>query len=278
MSKESKRLWMTPKAGQCGMTARTKGRPLELSTHLQAQVHCAEQEQVEMSESSAQLPLLQGDSLANLSVLQGSEKARKMTATSGQKCLPLSEPSDPLGCLLRMLLESSRWHSTLCYLTWRTRATPQRRWIYQLVPSMPNTDGIESGLWATPQAMDCLTPKQEKGLTKEITESRKGRSKFADLKEQAVYGVKMWPSPRAGNLGSRPNQKGGKILAEEVKKLLPTPKERDWKGQTQRGIYAEQDALPNMNRGDGKVIGGQLNPNWVEWLTGFPIGWTDLDV
>lgn len=21
---------------------------------------------------------------------------------------------------------------------------------------------------------------------------------------------------------------------------------------------------------------GQLNPDWVEWLMGFPIGWTDL--
>jgi hypothetical protein len=34
------RLWMTPKAGQCGMTARTKGRPLEKSTHLSAQIYC----------------------------------------------------------------------------------------------------------------------------------------------------------------------------------------------------------------------------------------------
>lgn len=24
-------------------------------------------------------------------------------------------------------------------------------------------------------------------------------------------------------------------------------------------------------------IGGQLNPNWVEWLMGWPIGWTDLE-
>jgi len=29
---------------------------------------------------------------------------------------------------------------------------------------------------------------------------------------------KQWPSPRAGNPGSRPNMKGGKILAEEAKK------------------------------------------------------------
>ena len=25
-------------------------------------------------------------------------------------------------------------------------------------------------------------------------------------------------------------------------------------------------------------IGGMLNPTWVEWIQGFPLGWTDLDV
>jgi len=25
------------------------------------------------------------------------------------------------------------------------------------------------------------------------------------------------------------------------------------------------------------ATGGQLNPPWVEWLMGFPIGWTDLE-
>jgi hypothetical protein len=33
------RMWMTPQAGQCGMTAKTSGRPLDKSTHLQAQVY-----------------------------------------------------------------------------------------------------------------------------------------------------------------------------------------------------------------------------------------------
>jgi DNA (cytosine-5)-methyltransferase 1 len=24
------------------------------------------------------------------------------------------------------------------------------------------------------------------------------------------------------------------------------------------------------------ITSGQLNPNWVEWLMGYPTGWTDL--
>lgn len=27
----------------------------------------------------------------------------------------------------------------------------------------------------------------------------------------------------------------------------------------------------------GGATGGKLNPTWVEWLMGFPLGWTDLD-
>lgn len=27
---------------------------------------------------------------------------------------------------------------------------------------------------------------------------------------------------------------------------------------------------------DPSTIGGKLNPTWVEWLMGFPLGWTDL--
>jgi hypothetical protein len=26
----------------------------------------------------------------------------------------------------------------------------------------------------------------------------------------------------------------------------------------------------------GMAAGGALNPTWVEWLMGFPLGWTDL--
>ena len=49
---------------------------------------------------------------------------------------------------------------------------------------------------------------------------------------------------------------------------VPTPCARDWKN----------DILPHGNHSPGlaRVIGGMLNPPWVEWLMGWPIGWTDL--
>ena len=53
------------------------------------------------------------------------------------------------------------------------------------------------------------------------------RQKLAQVTD--VKECSSWPTPRAANFGSRPNGKGGKILAEEVKKMWPSPRARDWK-------------------------------------------------
>jgi hypothetical protein len=89
----------------------------------------------------------------------------------------------------------------------------------------------------------------------------------------------MWPTPKASAAGpdfAKMDRSATGISLQTAVAMFPTPKSRDWKGQSQRGIHAQGDALPNLDRGDGTVIGGSLNPNWVEWLMGWPIGWTDL--
>jgi hypothetical protein len=52
------------------------------------------------------------------------------------------------------------------------------------------------------------------------------------------------------------------------RRLWPTPVARDWKGPGLRGQLPTELA---------KEESGQLNPTWVEWLMGFPLGWTDLE-
>jgi hypothetical protein len=78
---------------------------------------------------------------------------------------------------------------------------------------------------------------------------------------------RIWPTPRASNpAGSRPNGKGGKVLSEEV--LIE-------EGLRKRGenIEALKDTSESSSE---KRPRGSLNPTWVEWLMGFPTGWTDL--
>lgn len=51
-----------------------------------------------------------------------------------------------------------------------------------------------------------------------------------------------------------------------------TPTARDWKGYTHRSGETLCNQLRAMYGGSGIP-----NPNWIEWLIGFPIGWTALE-
>src|SRR5690625_4243289 len=101
-----------------------------------------------------QLNLLAEDSLANLTVLPGSKRARKMTVISGQKCLGSSKKLNPIGLLEKMLLTSSIWSSNVRYLTWKALVTKHGRLYYRLVPSEQYIKGKERSLWPTPLASD----------------------------------------------------------------------------------------------------------------------------
>lgn len=61
--------------------------------------------------------------------------------------------------------------------------------------------------------------------------------------------------------------------------FFPTPITRDYRGARTPEKLKEKgrsvtNSLPDYIRSGGEV--GQLNPTWVEWLMGFPIGWTEL--
>ena len=99
--------------------------------------------------------------------------------------------------------------------------------------------------------------------------------------------VARWPTPMASDSqgsGSRntPGSKAhpGVSLTDAVRGdggigRTPTPSANDWKGSSKSGQRRGQLTDPAMG-----VIppGGQLNPTWVEWLMGFPLGWTDSNV
>lgn len=138
---------------------------------------------------------------ASPSVQPGSEWARTTTATSGRSLLALCESSGRVGSLARMLLGTSRWGSTKCFLTWRAWATPGKRLLFQLVPSRPLIDETGFGLWPTPRSR----------MTGRVT-----RERLNDL-----------------------NRNLERALAEVGENGLP-------------------------------------NPDWLEWLMGYPIGWTEL--
>lgn len=81
---------------------------------------------------------------------------------------------------------------------------------------------------------------------------------------ETEYG--LWPTPDAGVYGA------GTTLAVAVR-LWPSPMARDFrypgKSRLERTGGRQGEVLP-------QAVGGPLNPTWVEWLMGFPLGWTEL--
>ena len=92
------------------------------------------------------------DSLASRSHRREDNAPKTTPAISGQKCLELSGSSGPLGLLERTLLGSSNWAWTKYSLTWKAKATPQGRLIFQLARQAPRTSDNGSGLLHTPTA------------------------------------------------------------------------------------------------------------------------------
>lgn len=122
----------------------------------------------------------------------------------------------------------------------------------------------------------------------------------------------MWPTPKASD--AKPRTSPADFLRdspglETVVNMWPTPKASDWNKRgnisphPRNGLPGAVANFPTPNASDadkwsneslserkakGRQIrfntavspqggnGGRLNPNWVEWLMGWPIGWTDL--
>ena len=74
---------------------------------------------------------------------------------SGRKCIDSYESSGRDGSFAKTLLATLNSVSTPYSLTWTTPATPQRRLLFQLVPSGRLTGGTVYGLLPTPLASDC---------------------------------------------------------------------------------------------------------------------------
>lgn len=205
---------------------------------------------------------------ASLSLLPGSVKAMEMTVTSGLRCSESLENSNPLGSLVKMCLESSIWHSTRCYLTWQTKATPHNRLLFRLAVSMPHIEGIESQLWPTP-------------VHGHVTGGTGAMAIMKKFLQQGKITQEEYRSFVAGNGGKTNPELLEWLMGYQAAftQLLPTPRASDYKGSPLNryvgGVhYRHQlDELVEVTP-LGKI--GQMNPEWVEWLMGYPIGWTEL--
>ena len=192
-----------------------------------------------MSEQvNGQLTLYPVDSPANPFPWLESKRGKMTTVTFGLRCCGLSENCARIASSVRMYLESSRLPPGKWSRIWSVQAITSSCFIMKLRLSGPGTG--DQGYFSSAS--------------------------------------KIWPTPTARDCKGansmehllRPKTPGNahhvRQLANAVK-LFETP--------------CAGDAIGSHGGGNGRSlrtdVAGQLNPTWVEWLMGFPPGWTDLN-
>ena len=139
--------------------------------------------------------------------------------------------------------------------------------------------GVAVQMWPTPTSSDAnewlANPYRNRGS------SRPDRKPGDDNLASRVN--RMWPTPEASDAtggrvsmelgGTRPSgAKRAITLASAVAhQMWPTPTAQD--AANNGGPAQSSRNTPPLNA----QVGGSLNPTWVEWLMGFPTGWTDLE-
>jgi len=159
--------------------------------------------------------------------------------------------------------------------------------LWERITSPLHTDETESGFWPTPRA-------QEPGRTSEGY----GRG-LAELIEGKSQVQKKWPTPtcadatmgailndntklimlKSGKLRKISNQGvSGSIGLARTVAMYPTPSANEDAAGTPNGKMQKMLGNSPLIRGTTpeKWNGGTLNPTWVEWLMGWPLGSTDL--
>ena len=215
---------------------------------------------------------LQEDTLANLSPSQVEKKVKMIRDTSGQSILDLSKNAGQLGLLEKMLVDTLNSVSTPLSRTWKVKTTPLGRLVFQLRASAPTTKEKESGLWRTPDAHVGRGPSSEKRMKMKLEKKMP-----ISLNDQVAHPNLMWPTPTSQTAG-----KGKTLQTLTTKDGQPAkPGERAYNPKTGKHYQVTLDRAvamwPTPESGKEKTT-GQLNPTWVEWLMGYPSGWTDLNV
>ena len=163
-----------------------------------------------------------------------------------------------------------------------------------VLPILENESGLLQQMWATPTCMESLPPM----ISKSYKESQTGRRKISsNLRDQVHQITQMWPTPvakesngsQAFKLTDAVEATMGKsmpVMQKNVEKwkefqMWPTPVCQDSRHATTRHLdpnnqYWKSNLGEVVMSTEQTGIPGRLNPTWVEWLMGWPLGWTDL--
>ena len=205
-----------------------------------------------------QSPSYQADFPASLSQQPESAKGLRMNATYGRKCAELLPSCGPVGCLGKMLLASSIWGSTKRSLTWQKRDTLFSHSYFRLAASahgMSASELLSSRLmFPTPLASDKSTCRDAANLDVFLSDNGifRKRNKDGTIWSLSLSAAVFYLTPAA---------------SEGYRSTLKPEAFRDKSPATNLSAQIIHQEKPLSEK-------AALNPEWVEWLMGFPQGWT----
>ena len=216
------------------------------------------------------------DTRVSHSVLLGKDLAKAIRDICGQSVLEPYASYDPDTHCLRMYEVTLVSDSHRCLATLPPSGSMQNGKLYQRARLAHHTDAIGCLLWPTPTTQEVEHPNAE-WTAKHRRISSTGATHSMGLADA----MQMWPTPQVDDSKNvNPGPKRRMTLAKAVQ-LWPTPRAAMGQARNhtvyERSLDKPQNLENQVAQRDSSTIGGKLNPMWVEWLMGFPLGWTDLE-
>jgi DNA (cytosine-5)-methyltransferase 1 len=225
------------------------------------------------------LTLFAVDTLASHLASQDDDKEQTTQDTFGLGCEQQLANYDPTTQSWRMSEDTSLWGELKLLVNLPKSGMTQNGALFQQPDWVRPIDETDLLLWPTPTTQEVEHPNAE------LTPS--GRRKSKNGKTSHSLGladaVQMWPTPQARDWKgpSGRSLKGTETDLPMAVQKWPTPRAAQGEARNHT-VYAREYGKPqNLENRIAQVepsaIGGKLNPTWVEWLMGFPTGWTDLE-
>lgn len=174
-----------------------------------------------------------------------SKKAKGTNVTYGRKCSELSTKLRRVGWWVKTFLESCELPLPTLSRTWSVKAITSSCLILKLRLSERRTEGSASRLWPTVVARDY---KDGTALACRNVSAKGHLGRVIHIPNTG-----LWKTPIAADAANKQfyvNSRGEPNLSAQVKcSKIETREEHG---------------------------NGSLNPAWVEWLMGYPIGWTEV--
>lgn len=210
-------------------------------------------EQLSLWTSSAE------DIPANLSAPQANDKAQTTHDICGRGYETPLAHYDPDTQSWKTYGDISLWGEQLSLETLPTSGMTRNGVLYQQREWVRPIDAIALSLWPTPTAVTRpmegnVRLYRAKIKAGEMTEAEANAILGKSVWEAQSKIPAMWPTPTYGKLA------GGTGGMEQIE-----------------AKYLAGEITSEERRAMRAGNGGKLNPTWVEWLMGFPLGWTDLE-